>query len=142
EKKMKILHRSDLLHELMKDQKSLLVTGTHGKTTTTALLAFTLMEAGLDPSFVIGVLLRPFNVNGKAGRGEYFVAEADESDGSFLKTPAYAAILTNLENDHLEYWGSERMLDLAFQQFIAQTKHLFWCCDDERLLKLKTKGTS
>jgi UDP-N-acetylmuramate--alanine ligase len=142
EKNLKILHRSDLLHELLKDHKSLLVTGTHGKTTTTALLAFTLMEAGLDPSFVIGGLLRPFNVNGKAGHGEYFVAEADESDGSFLKTPAYAAILTNLENDHLEYWGSERMLDLAFQQFIAQTKHLFWCCDDERLLKLKTKGTS
>jgi len=146
EKNLKVLHRSDLLHELMKDQKSLLVTGTHGKTTTTALLAFALIEAGLDPSFALGGLMRPFNadsnINGKSGSGEYFVAEADESDGSFLKTSGFAAIVTNLENDHLEYWGSERMLDLAFQQFIAQTEHLFWCCDDERLSKLKTKGTS
>lgn len=142
EKNLQMLHRSDLLHELMKGQKSLLVTGTHGKTTTTALLVSVLLEAELDPSFVVGALMRPSNTNGKAGKGEYFVAEADESDGSFLKTPAYAAILTNLENDHLEYWGSERMLGLAFQQFIAQTENLFWCCDSERLSRLKTKGTS
>lgn len=142
EQNLPLLHRSDLLHELMQDKKTLLITGTHGKTTTTALLSAVLMEAGLDPSFVIGGLLRPLNTNGKAGSGEYFVAEADESDGSFLKTPAYAAIITNLDDDHLDYWGSSRMLDLAFQQFIAQTKNLFWCCDDERLSRLNPKGTS
>lgn len=142
EKKLPMLHRSDLLHELMKGKKNLLVTGTHGKTTTTALLAAVLIEAGLDPSFVVGGLLRSLNTNGRAGKGEYFVAEADESDGSFLKTPAFAAILTNLDNDHLDYWGTPRVLDLAFQQFIAQTEHLFWCCDDQRLSTLKTKGTS
>lgn len=142
ETRLPILHRSDLLHELMKGKKNLLVTGTHGKTTTTALLASVLMEAGLDPSFVIGGLIRSLNTNGRAGKGECFVAEADESDGSFLKTPADYAIITNLENDHLDYWGSSRVLDLAFLQFIAQTKNLFWCCDDERLSNLKPKGCS
>lgn len=142
EKQLPLLHRSDLLNELMKGKKNLLVTGTHGKTTTTALLAAVLLEANLDPSFVIGGLLKSLNTNGRAGRGEYFVAEADESDGSFLKTPADFAIITNLSNDHLDYWGSPRTLDLAFQQFIAQTKNLIWCCDDERLCNLKTKGIS
>ncbi|MBX7067296.1 MAG: UDP-N-acetylmuramate--L-alanine ligase [Parachlamydiales bacterium] len=142
EKNLPMMHRSDLLDALMKGKKNLLVTGTHGKTTTTALLAAVLMEAGLDPSFVVGGLVRSLNTNGKAGKGEYFVAEADESDGSFLKTPAHAAILTNLDDDHLDYWGSSRVLDLAFQQFIAQTENLFWCCDDPRLCTLKTKGTS
>ncbi len=142
EQKLPLLHRSDLLHELMKGKKPLLVTGTHGKTTTTALLASVLMEADLDPSFVVGGLLRSLRTNGKAGKGDLFVAEADESDGSFLKTPAFAAIITNLDNDHLDYWGSERVLDLAFRQFIAQTTHLFWCFDDPRLAALKPKGIS
>lgn len=137
-----ILHRSDLLHELMKGKKNLLVTGTHGKTTTTALLASVLLEADLDPSFVIGGILRSFQTNGRAGQGEFFVAEADESDGSFLKTPADFAIVTNLEDDHLDHWGSSRMLDLAFKQFIGQAKELFWCADDPRLQDLGPKGTS
>ncbi len=142
EKKLPLLHRSDLLHELMRGKKNLLVTGTHGKTTVTALLAAVLMEAGLDPSFVIGGFIQSLRTNGRAGKGDYFIAEADESDGSFLKTPADCSIVTNLDDDHLDYWGSSRMLDLAFQQFMAQAKHLFWCYDDPRLAALKPKGTS
>ncbi len=80
EKNLPMLHRSDLLNELMKGKKNLLVTGTHGKTTTTALLASVLIEASLDPSFVVGGLIRSLNTNGRAGKGEYFVAEADESE--------------------------------------------------------------
>jgi UDP-N-acetylmuramate--alanine ligase len=137
-----LLHRSDLLDQLMKGKKNLLVTGTHGKTTTTALLASVLMEAELDPSFVVGGVIRSLNTNGRGGQGDYFVAEADESDGSFLKTAAFAAIVTNLENDHLDYWGSERILDLAFQQFMTQSERLFWCADDPRLQALKPHGTS
>lgn len=142
EKKLKILHRSDLLNELMQGKTKILVSGTHGKTTTSALLAHVLTVASLDPSFIIGGLVRPLNLNGKVGFGEHFVAEADESDGSFLKTNADLAILTSLSDDHLDYWGSSKVLHLAFQQFVHQTKELFWCYDDENLHSLKTKGTS
>jgi UDP-N-acetylmuramate--alanine ligase len=142
---LSLLHRSDLLDLLMKGKKPLLVTGTHGKTTTTALLAAVLIEAKSDPSFVIGGILQPDNTNGQHGSGPYFVAEADESDGSFLRTKSFGAIVTNLENDHLDYWGSEERLDEAFRQFFSQAKkpeHLFWCADDPRLYRLQPAGIS
>jgi len=140
-----ILHRSDLLHWLMGSQKPLLVTGTHGKTTTTALLASVLLEAGWDPSFVIGGLLRSTNTNGRAGKGDYFVAEADESDGSFLKTESFGAIVTNLEREHLNYWKTLDCLRAAFQEFFAKVQRkdcLFWCCDDPELAALSPPGVS
>jgi len=141
-----LVHRSEMLDWLMEGKNNLLVTGTHGKTTTTAMLAEVMCAAGWDPSFVIGGILRSKNTNGRAGKGAYFVAEADESDGSFLRTPAYGAIVTNLENEHLNYWGSEERLDEGFAQFFKNTihpDHLFWCCDDARLSKLHfAKGIS
>lgn len=137
-----LLHRSDLLDRLMAPQKPLLVTGTHGKTTTTALLAAVLMEAGIDPSFVIGGMLSSHNTNGRAGKGPYFVAEADESDGSFLKTKAFGAIATNLEPEHLSYWKTMDALRSGFAQFCAQSETLVWCCDDPELCKLSPKGAS
>jgi UDP-N-acetylmuramate--alanine ligase len=138
-----ILHRSEMLDLLMQGKRPLLVTGTHGKTTTTALLASVLVEAGLDPSFVIGGIHRRWKTNGRAGMGDYFIAEADESDGSFLKTRSYGAIITNLENDHLDYWKTEEMLDAAFGQFAGQvSEHLFWFGDDPRLQKIVNKGVS
>jgi len=142
EMKLPLMHRSDLLHALMQGTKPLLVTGTHGKTTTSALLASVLVDAGLDPSFVVGGIHQKWKTNGRAGTGEFFVAEADESDGSFLKTPAFGAIVTNLENDHLDFWGSEKNLDDAFGKFFAQAQTVFWCGDDARLKKLKPKGFS
>jgi UDP-N-acetylmuramate--alanine ligase len=140
-----MLHRSDLLDQLMQGKKSLLVTGTHGKTTTTSLLASVLVEGKLDPSFVVGGILRSLNTNAIVGDGSYFAAEADESDGSFLKTSPFGAIVTNLENDHLEYWGSQEKLDEAFRNFFANVKnpeHLFWCKDDSRLCGLQPPGVS
>lgn len=140
-----LLHRSELLDRLMKGKKALLVTGTHGKTTTAALLSSTLLEAGLDPSFVVGGILLSTQCNGKAGKGDFFVAEADESDGSFLKSLSHGAIVTNLENDHLDYWQNEKRLDEAFGQFCSQVghgEHLFWCKDDERLSQIKPCGVS
>ena len=145
ELKLTILHRSDLLDRLMQDQKPILVSGTHGKTTTTALLAATLVEANLDPTFVIGGILRSSNTNGHAGKGLYFVAEADESDGSFLKTCAFGAIVTNLEKEHLSYWKNEENLKDGFRQFFHQVKnpaHLFWCADDQGLKALHPPGIS
>lgn len=140
-----ILHRSDLLNRLMENQKPILVTGTHGKTTTTALLASTLLEAKLDPSFVIGGILRSLNTNGQAGKGPYFVAEADESDGSFLKTPSFGAIVTNLEKEHLNYWKTPENLKAGFKKFFQQVQnesHLFWCKDDSDLRSLNPAGVS
>ncbi|MDP1608443.1 MAG: UDP-N-acetylmuramate--L-alanine ligase [Chlamydiales bacterium] len=134
------LHRSDLLDRCLRVKKPLLVTGTHGKTTTTSLLAHFLQETGLNPSFVIGGLCLNFQTNGHVGKGEYFVAEADESDGSFLKTAPFGAIVTNLENDHLSYWKTPEALDRAFGQFFSQVKeekHFFWCADDPRLRALQ-----
>jgi UDP-N-acetylmuramate--alanine ligase len=101
-----------------------------------------LVEAELDPTFAIGGILQTLGTNGKAGKGDYFVAEADESDGSFLRTKAAGAIVTNLENDHLDYWGTAEKLDKGFQQFFDQSENVFWCADDLRLRKLRTKGTS
>lgn len=80
-----ILHRSDLLHHMMEDKKGILVAGAHGKTSTSAMLATLLEKGGLDPSYAIGGLLIESLANAKRGKGEYFLAEADESDGSFLK---------------------------------------------------------
>ncbi len=140
-----VMHRSDLLNLLMETKKPLLVTGTHGKTTTSSLLAHTLLVALLDPSFVIGGILLSEKMNGKSGKGIYFVAEADESDGSFLKTKAFGAIVTNLEPEHMNYWGSEKKLSEAFGVFFQQTlspSHLFWCKDDPRLCALSPAGIS
>lgn len=142
---MPMLHRADLLDHLCQKKLPLLVTGTHGKTTTTALLASALMEANFDPSFVVGGVIQNIQVNGRKGDGSYFVAEADESDGSFLKTKAYGAIVTNCENDHLNYWKSEENINQGFQDFFEQVQskeHLFWCKDDSRLCSLLTRGFS
>lgn len=140
-----MIHRAELLDRLMQGKKALLVTGTHGKTTTSALLASVFMEAEWDPSFALGGILLSTESNSRFGKGEYFIAEADESDGSFLKTASFGAIVTNLENDHLDYWKSEKKLDEAFEKFfsqVKQAKHLFWCRDSERLLELNPEGIS
>lgn len=139
-----ILHRSDLLTELTSGYKSLYVAGTHGKTTTTALLAKVFVEAKLDPSFAIGGMLGNLT-NGKWGKGEYFILEADESDGSFLKGIPFGAIVTNLEKEHLDYWKTEEKLKDGFNIFCQKIENpelLFWCKDDPNLMELSPKGTS
>lgn len=142
---LKMLHRSDLLNLLMEGKRVLQVTGTHGKTTTTALLSSVLLEMGSDPSFVVGGIVQSLKLNGRKGEGLYFVAEADESDGSFLKTASFGAIVTNCENDHLDYWGSPDLLHQGFKDFFSQVlhpEHLFWCRDDVRLRSFNPPGFS
>ena len=139
------LHRSELLHRLMEGYSPLLVTGTHGKTTTSSLLAHLLVDAGLDPSFAIGGVVQSLNANGGYGRGSYFVAEADESDGSFLNYTPFGAIITNIDNDHLAYWNTLDGLVAGFKTFangVESPEHLFWCGDDEMLSSLKLAGFS
>jgi UDP-N-acetylmuramate--alanine ligase len=139
------MHRSELLRLLMEGNQPLLVTGTHGKTTTSSLLAHLLVYVGKDPSYAVGGIVRSLNANGGSGKGPYFVAEADESDGSFLKYTPFGAIITNIDNDHLDYWKTEGSLIEGFKQFagsVLSTEHLFWCGDDEQLCSLKFPGFS
>jgi UDP-N-acetylmuramate--alanine ligase len=141
-----LLHRSDLLAELLKGQKSLAVAGTHGKTTTSSLLATVLMDAGWDPSFAIGGMLPAYQSNARFGKGDYFAFEADESDRSFLKYHPFGAIVTNIDNDHLNnYEGSFDLLVDNFKLFMSQVqsgRHLFWCRDDLHLSRLHFPGQS
>lgn len=137
------IHRSDLLQELMTGHKALLVAGTHGKTTTSSLLAHTLDSAGLSPSFVIGGILKNFEANSALGSGEFFVAEADESDGTHVKYQPYGLIVTNIDNDHLNHYGSEEKLIEAFKALIYKVSNydlLFTCGDDPLLKQLKLPG--
>ena len=140
-----LMHRSDLLKELMDIHSPLLISGTHGKTTTSSLLAHVLIQARLDPAFAIGGIVKSLLTNGRHGKGDYFVAEADESDGSFLKYHGYGAIITNIDNDHLNYWKTTEALVKGFKTFAQQVisqDHLLWCCDDETLSNLKLPGIS
>ncbi len=136
-------HRSDLLAHLMHPYQSIAITGTHGKTTTSALVSHVLMVANQSPSFMIGGLLRPQNINGLAGDGKYFVAEADESDKSFLKYFPHYSIITNVEADHLDHYRDLEEIKDSFKQFITQVKtSLVWCYDCKTLQEISPKGIS
>jgi UDP-N-acetylmuramate--alanine ligase len=146
QRKLPMLHRSDLLATLLEGHKALAVAGTHGKTSTTALLASVLIHAGLDPSFAVGGIVSGIRSNAKLGKGEFFPFEADESDRSFLKFHPFGAIVTNIDQDHLcAYNGRFVELVDAFKIFASQvksSKHFFWCCDDPNLQELGLKGQS
>lgn len=145
EAKLPLMHRSDLLDALMSEHKVLAVTGTHGKTTTSSLLTHTLITGGLDPAFAVGGLLVGRELNAAYSKSPYFVAEADESDGTFLKYACEGAIVTNIDNDHLAHFGTWERLVEAFKTFTqkcANKKLLFYCCDDPTLSSLAIEGTS
>jgi UDP-N-acetylmuramate--alanine ligase len=141
-----VLHRAELLAELAASAMcSLAVTGTHGKTTTTAFLAAILQAAARDPSYAIGGLLLPEGNNSSCGTGPDFVFEADESDGSMLRYSPYGAIITNIDTDHLQHYGSIEALEQAIRSFASQVQseqHLIWCGDDVRLGALQLGGRS
>jgi UDP-N-acetylmuramate--alanine ligase len=114
-----VVPRAEMLAELMRFRRGIAVAGTHGKTTTTSLTASLLAEAGLDPTFVIGGLLNAWGSHAKLGAGQYLVAEADESDGSFLLLQPVVALVTNIDRDHLEtYEQSFENLRKAFLEFL------------------------
>lgn len=114
-----VIHRADLLALLMNRQRGLAVAGAHGKTTTTAMLALVMEKCRLDPTILIGGELTNIGGNAKLGRGEYLVAEADESDKSFLKFKPYLAVVTNIEDDHLDHYGTVENIVAAFCQFLG-----------------------
>ncbi len=138
-----LLHRSQLLASLMKDQKGLLVAGTHGKTSSSSLLAHLLKTSSMDPSFVVGGIPLNFETNGALGEGEFFVAEADESDGSFHNLSGHAAIITSIGDDHLDYWKNMELLMEGFRSFAEKVSPLlYWYRDDPILASLNLKGES
>ena len=137
---LKVMARAEMLAELIKLQQSIAVAGAHGKTTTTAMISLVLEMNGLDPTIVIGGDLRQIGSNAKLGRGKYLVAEADESDGSFLKLFPQIAVITNIENDHLDYYRSVHNIVNAFIQFVEQIPQdgfIVLCLDDKELAKIK-----
>ncbi len=118
-KRIPVVRRAEMLAELMRFRQGIAIAGTHGKTTTTSLIASVLAEAGLDPTYVIGGLLNSSGSNAKLGSGKYLVAEADESDASFLHLQPVMAVLTNIDNDHLDtYDGDFQNLKNNFLEFL------------------------
>ena len=113
-----VVRRSEMLAELMRLKMSVAIAGTHGKTTTTSLMATLFDAAGLKPTVINGGIINAYGTNAKIGSGEWMVVEADESDGTFVKIPATVAIITNIDPEHLDYFGSFDNLRAAFQQFI------------------------
>lgn len=115
-----VIPRAEMLGELMRGKTGIAVAGSHGKTTTTSMLATILTAAGLDPTIIVGGVVNALGSNAKLGRGELVVAEADESDGSFLHLPATHAVVTNIDDDHLDYFGGMEALERAFIDFVGK----------------------
>ena len=133
ELKISILTRAAALAVLMSESKSVAVAGTHGKTTTSSMLAVALQACAADPSFAIGGTITASGSNAHRGTGEIFVAEADESDGSFIEYHPFAAIVTNVEHDHVDFFPTPESVAQAFRDFAATIKaegFLTYCADD------------
>ena len=135
-----IVPRAEMLAELMRFRRGIAVAGTHGKTTTTSLLASVLAEGGLDPTFVIGGQLLAAGANARLGGGQWLVAEADESDGSFLRLNPAVAIVTNIDADHLENYGGDfARVKAAFSEFLHRLPFYglaVLCIDDAEVAAL------
>lgn len=133
-----IIHRSEMLSELMRLKYGIIVAGTHGKTTTTSILASALHEIGLDPTVVIGGKINSFESNAKLGKGELFVAEADESDGSFLRLTPTIAVITNIDRDHLDHYENLEAIVKAFEKFIDKVPFYgaICACIDDPIVQL------
>ncbi len=139
-----VLPRSTAMASLMLDRTVLAVAGTHGKTTTTSLLTVALQTVGADPTYAIGGDLSATGVNAAVGSSDLFVAEADESDGAFLAYSPAGAIVTNVDADHLDQWGTPEAYAAAFDEFadrIAPDGFLVCCIDDPGAARLATRAT-
>ena len=141
-RKLPIFKRGDMLANIVALKKNIVVSGSHGKTTTTSLIANILVEAGLDPTVINGGVINSFKNTAHLGKGEWAVIESDESDGSFLKLPITYSIVTNLDKEHLDYYGSFNKLKNSFLSFIEKTPSIgksLICIDDNNLKSLLRK---
>jgi UDP-N-acetylmuramate--alanine ligase len=141
ERSIPILTRAQALAALMSGSKSIAVAGTHGKTTTSSMLTVALQACGVDPSFAIGGTLTASGSNAHRGTGDFFVAEADESDGSFVEYRPLAAIVTNIEHDHVDFFHTPEAVTEVFENFAASISpqgFLVYCADDAGATRLGT----
>ena len=128
-----IVRRAEMLAELMRLRSNIAVAGTHGKTTTTTMVAALLDEGNFDPTVVNGGIIHAYGSNARKGDGEWMVVEADESDGTFNRLPATIAIVTNIDPEHMEHWGTEEALHQGFYDFVSNIPFygLAVCCTDD-----------
>ncbi len=134
--KIPVIPRAEMLAELMRLKYAVTIAGTHGKTVTTSLVSMVLAEGGLDPTVVIGGRLKNIGSSAKLGRGEFIVAEADESDGSFLKLTPTIAMVTNIDDDHLDYYKTLDNIKDAFTQFVNKVPFygsIILCGEDDNI---------
>ncbi len=114
-----VVRRAEMLAELMRLKWAIAVGGTHGKTTTTSLVACVLEAASLDPTVINGGIINAYGSNTRLGEGDWMVVEADESDGSFLRLPAVIAVVTNMDPEHLDHWGTAEAMVAGYDQFVS-----------------------
>jgi UDP-N-acetylmuramate--alanine ligase len=114
-----VVRRAEMLAELMRLKWAVAIGGTHGKTTTTSLVAAVLEGAGFDPTVINGGIINAYGSNTRLGAGDWMVVEADESDGSFLRLPAVITIVTNMDPEHLDHWGTREAMEAGYRQFVA-----------------------
>jgi len=131
-RKLPVVRRAEMLAELMRLRSNIAIAGTHGKTTTTTMVAALLDKGGMDPTVINGGVIHAYGSNARAGAGEWMVVEADESDGSFNRLPATIAIVTNIDPEHMEHWGSFDALRKGFYDFVTNIPFygLAVCCTD------------
>lgn len=144
-KNIPIITRANLLAQIMADKKGITIAGTHGKTSTTAMVSLILEIADLDPTVINGGVIHYFASNSKSGKGEYLVAESDESDGSFVELPSFIGAVTNIEPEHLEFKGYQDSFDVQksyFERYISQIPAqgaCVLCIDDKEVKNLYEK---
>ena len=142
-KKLLIFKRGEMLANIVSLKKNIVIAGSHGKTTTTSLVANILVESGLDPTVINGGVINSLKNSAQLGKGDWAVIESDESDGSFLKLPVTYSVVTNLDKEHLDYYKSFNKLKKSFAQFIEKTPSFgksFICIDNKNLKYLISKS--
>ncbi len=144
-KKIPIYSRAEVLADVVSLKKNIIITGSHGKTTTTSLVAKILSDQNLDPTIINGGVINSLKSNAKLGKGEWSILEADESDGSFLKLPINYSIVTNIDVEHMDYYKNYKNLEKAFIQFVDKTPPIgkcFVCIDNKNIQNILKKTKS
>tara|TARA_B100001057_G_scaffold487632_2_gene570664 strand:+ start:454 stop:1848 length:1395 start_codon:yes stop_codon:yes gene_type:complete len=141
-RKLPIYERVEMLSNIVALKKNIIISGSHGKTTTTSLVSKILLESKLDPTIINGGVINSLKNNAKLGKGDWAVLEADESDGSFLKLPINYSIVTNIDKEHIDFYKNYKNLENSFIKFINKTPPIgkcIICIDDKNIKKLKQK---